>query len=133
MKRSPLTHERVFCDGDFAEEYAKRHQKMAEKFGREYAEKLSSLGFQSGRIIDVGCGFGGTAIFLAREFPESEVLGIDLSEPLLQLANLAAQKAGLGTRVKFEKGDVHQIPYEDDTFQVLLNINNLSSTLVENR
>lgn len=39
MKQSPLVHERVFA-GDFAEDYARKHQKIAEKFGREMAEKL---------------------------------------------------------------------------------------------
>jgi ubiquinone/menaquinone biosynthesis C-methylase UbiE len=123
MKRAPLTHSGVFSDEDFAKKYAERHQKMAERFGQEYTQKLSARGFKSGGILDVGCGFGGTAILLAEAFPDSEVFGIDLSEPLLQLANLTAQRANLGERVRFEKGDVHQIPYEDDSFEVELNIN----------
>jgi hypothetical protein len=39
MKRSSLTHRRVFDDEPFAQQYAERHHKMAEKFRREYAEK----------------------------------------------------------------------------------------------
>lgn len=130
MKRSPLAHQGVFSDEDFAEKYAERHKKMTEKFGQEYAEKLPSRGFQRGRIIDVGCGFGGTAIVLARKFQDSEIVGIDLSEPLLRLASLAAQAANLGERVKFEKSDVHQIPYEDNSFDVVINLNMVH--LVEN-
>ena len=123
MKRVPSTHEGVFDDEDFAEKYARQHGKMAERFGQEYSDKLSSRGFQKGKILDVGCGFGGTAIVLAQNFPDSEVTGIDLSEPLLQRANLAAQSANLDKRVGFEKADVQQIPYEDDSFGVALNIN----------
>lgn len=130
MKRSPVTHGRVFSDEDFAQEYADKHQKMAENFGREYADKLSSHGFATGRILDVGCGFGGTAIVLAKEFPKAQVFGIDLSEPLLQMARQSVEAEGLGERVKFEKGDVHQIPYDDDSFEVVLNINMLH--LVDN-
>jgi len=55
MNRSPLTHEIVFNDKDFAQKYAKHHQKMTEKFGHEYAQKLKSRGFQKGKMIDVGC------------------------------------------------------------------------------
>lgn len=123
MKRLPLTHERVFSEENFAARYAKQHKKMAEKFGREYAGKLSSRGFQQGKIIDVGCGFGGTAIVLANRFPDGEIVGIDLSEPLLRRANQAAQIADLGDRVRFEKADVQQIPYESDSFDVVLNLN----------
>ena len=117
MKRSPLTHGRVFDDEAFAERYAERHQKMAEGFGHECAEKLVSRGFYEGRIIDVGCGFGAMNIVLARRFIDSEIVGIDLSDPLLRLANQYAQAAGLGDRVRFEKADVHQIPYDDAAFE----------------
>ena len=123
MKRSPLVGERVFSDPDLAESYARRHRGMAEKFGREYADKLLARGFHRGRIIDVGCGFGGVGIALAKRFPESEVVGIDLSRPLLRLADLSAQTAGLDGRVRFEEADVQQIPYEDDTFDVVINTN----------
>ena len=96
---------------------------MAERFGREYSEKLSSRGFRKGKILDVGCGFGGTAIVLAQKFPDSEIAGIDLSVPLLQRASLVAQSANLGERVRFENADVQQIPYEEDSFDAVLNIN----------
>jgi ubiquinone/menaquinone biosynthesis C-methylase UbiE len=123
MKRVPVTHGRVFSDEDRAQEYAKGHRGMVERFGREYADKLSARGFQEGRIIDVGCGFGATNIVLAERFVSSEVVGIDLSEPLLRLARSRAQEANLGERVKFEKADVQQIPYEDDSFDVALSLN----------
>jgi len=123
LKRSPITHGGVFSDEDFAQEYAEKHQKMAENFGREYASKLTSRGFERGKILDVGCGFGGTAIALAQEFPNAQIFGIDLSEPLLRLADQTAKAADLEERVTFEKEDVHRIPYEDDWFEVVLNIN----------
>ena len=103
---------------------------MAEKFGQEYAQKLASQGFSSGKIIDVGCGFGATNLALAQRFTDSEILGIDLSEPLLELAREAADEANLAERVRFEKADVQQIPYPEDYFDAALNINMVH--LVEN-
>jgi ubiquinone/menaquinone biosynthesis C-methylase UbiE len=120
MKRSPLVHERVFA-GDFAAEYARKHQKIAEKYGRDVAEKLTLRDFEGGRILDVGCGFGATAIVLAQALPRCEVVGIDLSEPLLELAIQAAQDADLRGRVTFENADVQQIPYGDDSFDAVVN------------
>ena len=123
MKQSPPTQQSVFDDKDFADKYAKRHRKMAENFGKEYADKLASRGFQKGKILDAGCGFGGTAVFLATKHPASEIVGIDLSEPLLEKANMAAETARLNERARFKKGDVQQITYGDNTFDVVLNIN----------
>jgi len=77
MKRAPLAHERVFNNEEYAETYARRHNKMAEMFGQEYARKLSARGFQKGRIIDIGCGFGATNLVLAKRFVDSEIVGID--------------------------------------------------------
>jgi ubiquinone/menaquinone biosynthesis C-methylase UbiE len=121
MKRATLTHDRVFA-GDFAAEYARKHRGFAERFGQEIAEKLAARGFHDGRIIDVGCGFGATAIVLAQRFPASEVVGVDLSDPLLALATEQAEEAGLANRVRFEKADVEQIPYEDDSFDALVSL-----------
>lgn len=121
MKQSPLVHERVFA-GDFAEEYARKHRKIAEKFGREVAEKLTPRGFREGRVLDADCGFGVMASVLAQALPRSEVVGIDLSDPLLELAIQAAQATGLGGRVAFEKADVKKIPYDDNSFDALINL-----------
>ncbi|MEJ2208844.1 MAG: class I SAM-dependent methyltransferase, partial [Anaerolineae bacterium] len=121
MKRSALVHDRVFA-GEFAAEYARKHGKIAEKFGREIAATLAARGFEAGRILDAGCGFGTTAIVLAQALPESEVVGIDLSEPLLDLARQAARDAGLGERVTFEVANVEQIPYDDGAFQAVVNV-----------
>ena len=123
MKRGPITHERVFEDEDFATTYAKKHKKMVEKFGHEYTAKLRSRGFERGRIMDVGCGSGGTAIVLANNLPHAEVYGIDLSQPLLDIAKVSSRLSDLHDRVKFESADVHNIPYEQHSFDVVLSIN----------
>ena len=130
MKRTPVTHEVVFTDASFAQEYARKHRQMAERFGREYAAKLSARGFQTGRVLDVGCGFGATHLTLATHLTEAEFVGIDLSDPLLDLARGAAERAGLASRVHFEHADVQQIPYGDHSFDVVLNANVVH--LVEN-
>lgn len=60
---------------------------------------------------------------LAKTFPDCEVVGIDLSEPLLKIAEGSDQATQLGERVKFEKADVQQIPYQDNSFDVVINLN----------
>lgn len=118
-----MTHERIFREEEFAGSYALRHQKMAMKFGHECAKKLSARGFRNGRILDAGCGFGGTALVLAKRFPNCEIYGIDLSEPLLRLANQNALATKAERRTRFEIGDVEKIPYVNHSFDAVLSIN----------
>lgn len=123
MARAPLPHDGVFSDESFAADYARKHRKMAAGFGVKYGKKLQEHGFRQGRVLDVGCGFGGTNLVLAREFTESELVGIDLSDPLLALARSAAKEEGVSDRVGFQKADVQDIPFQSDSFDVVLNLN----------
>ncbi|MFI0371885.1 class I SAM-dependent methyltransferase [Actinomadura sp. 1N219] len=48
------------------------------------------------RIVDLGCGFGKSTRPFKRRWPDAEVIGVDLSAPVLRLA--AHRTAGLGIR-----------------------------------
>ncbi len=56
------------------------------------------------RVLDIGCGFGGLALHLARS-AEVEVLGVTLSREQLDVARRRAREAGLDNRVRFELAD----------------------------
>ncbi len=53
------------------------------------------------RVLDIGCGWGGMALTLARDYG-ARVLGITLSSEQLARARIRAAEAGLEDRVQFE-------------------------------
>jgi ubiquinone/menaquinone biosynthesis C-methylase UbiE len=56
-------------------------------------------------VLDVGCGFGDTAIKLARRVgPDGEVVGIDCCDAFLAIAQRETEASGL-TNVRFMRGD----------------------------
>ena len=57
-----------------------------------------------GRALDLGCGTGTNAIYLARQ--GFEVIGIDVSRRALALARRKVRAAQLADRVRLECGDV---------------------------
>ena len=57
------------------------------------------------KIVDIGTGSGVIALSLAKEFPESEIYAVDLSEDALALARENAGRLGL-ERVHFQKSDL---------------------------
>jgi ubiquinone/menaquinone biosynthesis C-methylase UbiE len=112
-----------FNDKRFAELYIKKHKKILEKLGYYYAKKLKNLGFSEGKILDIGCGFGAMCLVLAKEIPGCQVVGIDLSIPLLNYARDNLSEGSVKNRVKFERGNVEKMSFEDDSFDVAFNIN----------
>jgi SAM-dependent methyltransferase len=62
------------------------------------------------RVIDVGCGCGATTIdFAARVSPGGEVLGLDISEPMLARARERAPK---NLPIRFERADATVYDFE---------------------
>jgi cyclopropane-fatty-acyl-phospholipid synthase len=53
------------------------------------------------KVLDIGCGWGGMALYLNR-VADVDVLGITLSEEQLKVARRRAEEAGVADRVKFE-------------------------------
>jgi len=60
------------------------------------------------RVLDIGCGWGGTALYLNR-VADVDVLGVTLSEEQLKVARERAEEAGVADRVKFELIDYRSL------------------------
>lgn len=70
---------------------------------------MSKLLLEPGqRILDIGCGWGGMALSIARHH-DVEVTGITLSERQLAVARRRAEEEQLSHRVKFMLADYRQI------------------------
>ncbi len=69
---------------------------------------------EGGRVVDVGCGFGDTAIELAKRVgPAGYVLGIDCCDGFLDYGRRDAAAAGIGN-VELVEADVQTYPFEGD-------------------
>jgi len=60
------------------------------------------------RVLDIGCGWGGTALYLNR-VAGVEVLGVTLSEEQLKVARRRGEEAGVADKVKFELIDYRAV------------------------
>ncbi len=77
------------------------------------AQVLPSLELGAGdKVMDVGCGFGDTAIQFARRVgPSGSVMGIDCCDEFLKSARADAKAAGV-TNLTFVEGDAQSYPFE---------------------
>jgi SAM-dependent methyltransferase len=68
--------------------------------------------------LDLGTGTGGAAFAIARRFPETEIVGVDLAERMIEQArrNLPGE---FSDRVRFEVADAAKLPYADGSFDLV--------------
>jgi SAM-dependent methyltransferase len=100
-----------------------------ERVNRSSAEYLAPLAAallhvrpEPERALDLGTGLGDVALLLAREFPQARVRGVDISEEMVRRAQ---GRIGLDPegRVAFRVADAAQLPYDDDSFDLVAQLN----------
>jgi cyclopropane fatty-acyl-phospholipid synthase-like methyltransferase len=74
------------------------------------------------RVLDIGSGLGGPAIYLTQQYG-CHVIGIDISDERVQLARIAACEAGLTDRVEFVTGNVLTAALPTNTFDAIISHN----------
>jgi phthiocerol/phenolphthiocerol synthesis type-I polyketide synthase E len=80
-------------------------------------EVIGSTDLRGKRVLDVGCGRGGTAALIADHF-ETSVLGVDLSPEAVRFCRRTHRDPNL----RFEVGDAEHLPCDDASFDVVTNI-----------
>ena len=70
-------------------------------------------------VLDVGCGIGRTACYLAKNF-DCRVMGVDLSEGLVEEARRRARKLGVEGRVEFKTANAQDLPFAANLFNATI-------------
>jgi sarcosine/dimethylglycine N-methyltransferase len=70
------------------------------------------------RVIDLGCGYGSTARYIAAKYG-CAVIGQTISNEELKLARERAEQSDASHLLTFEWGDFHNIEYPDGSFDVV--------------
>ena len=88
--------------------------------GRESTKEVAGLAniTASDFVLDVGCGLGGTARYLAAHYG-CKVAGIDLTEEYIAIGKKLTQMVELSDLVELRHGSALEIPYEDEWFDIV--------------
>jgi acyl transferase domain-containing protein/SAM-dependent methyltransferase len=80
-------------------------------------ELIGAIDVKGRRVLDVGSGRGGTVTLLAERFG-AEATGVDLSPEAVAFC----RRAHAATGARFEVGDAEHLPFDDQTFDAVTNI-----------
>ncbi len=88
---------------------------------------IDRLGLRPGmRVLDLASGSGASALPAARRVgPTGHVIGVDLSERMLEMGRQKARRAGIA-HVEFRAGDMTRTGYPDGTFDAVICVFGLS-------
>ena len=90
------------------------------KIDDSFVDHFYQLGTSAGRVLDVGTGPGVIPIKIARRSSDLEVVGIDLSEAMLDLARNSLKDESSDLTVSFEIGNASHLEYDDTSFDAVI-------------
>lgn len=70
-------------------------------------------------ILDLATGTADLAIAMAKYNPQAHIIGMDISEKMLEIGKTKIDKQGLGNQIELRFGDAANLPFEDNTFDVV--------------
>lgn len=89
----------------------------AERMARKMCD---AAGIRSGmRVLDCGCGIGGTIASLNERFSDMELVGINIDERQLDVARDAITPAN-GNQITFLHGNACDLPFNDQSFNAVI-------------
>ena len=104
-------------EGDIWTEQADRYARASRRIWQRFVD--GEFVSRTDRVLDVGCGTGGSTRDVARLAPAGTVMGIDLSTRMLKLARRRSEDEGLDN-VTFVRGDAQVFPFEPDEHDVVI-------------
>jgi SAM-dependent methyltransferase len=83
-----------------------------------YHHLASAIDLRNKEITEIGCGRGGGLEYIARVFSPASARGIDLDKRAIEFCNRHYAIEGLS----FLRGDAHKLPLENDSCDVVINV-----------
>jgi SAM-dependent methyltransferase len=85
---------------------------------REKEAVLNALGpVEDREILEIACGTGRFTAMLAER--GADIVGLDISGPMLQQGRERAQSAGVAENLEYMRGDAARLPFPDDHFDTV--------------
>ena len=83
-----------------------------------YHYVTTAVDIKNKKVLEVGSGRGGGANYVARVMKPSEMVGLDYSANAVKFAN----KNNARDNLTFKEGDAENLPFRDNTFDVIINV-----------
>jgi len=112
--------------GVLAGSYEKATRMVIESYYRPVAGEIVA-NLNEGTILDLGTGPGYLPLEIVKKSPTINVVGVDLSRKLIEIARSNSAKAGLADRLTFQAGNAGRLEFADSSFDMVISTGMLHS------
>ncbi|MDX1799223.1 MAG: class I SAM-dependent methyltransferase, partial [Candidatus Lokiarchaeia archaeon] len=111
-------------EGLYDPEVAKAFEKMTNLvpfkiLRRRILSELKKYSLE-GKLVDLGCGSGNLLVLISKKYPTLELIGVDISSEILELAKLKTQGNELTDNVDFRVGGADSLPFLDNSVDFII-------------
>jgi ubiquinone/menaquinone biosynthesis C-methylase UbiE len=126
VSRTSILHNRFLGPGPTEEVVRQQYDQMAPSYDRRWSTYLSkTLSFLDAWmaisphavVLDIGCGTGEFERLVLNRQPNQQIIGVDISEKMLEIAR---QKCQAYPNVTFCTTSVSALPFSDHSFDVIV-------------
>lgn len=71
------------------------------------------------QILDLATGTADLAMQMARKLPQAHIIGLDISEKMLDIGKEKVKKQGFDSQIDLQQGDAAHLPFKDDSFDAV--------------
>jgi len=104
-----------------APSYDKLNHRLSWNIDRSWRRKAIKqlLPFKPQSMLDIATGTGDFAIQSAEMLRPKQLLGVDISEGMMEIGREKVEQRGLNNIISFQKEDCMQLSFDDDTFDAV--------------
>ncbi len=113
-------------EGYFATKYAdfaKDTPAMRESYAGE-ADRVAAV-ISEGIFLEVGSGPAFISIEIARRAPRAQIIGLDISQTMIDISSRNVAEAGLSDRITFRRSNAANMPFKDSEFDFVISSGSL--------
>lgn len=125
LDSSPVGKHAMFCNFGYAADGSPQYSPVVlpedilnRNTIRLVLEVIGDCPLGNCRVLDVGCGRGGTVSVITTFFDAQHVIGLDLSAAAVRFC----RRSQVSDRVVFLEGDAEDLPFQPSSFDVVSNV-----------
>lgn len=115
-----ISHEEAIDDAKTVRAYNRISKWLPFKVLRKLTIRELKRYNPEGVLVDIGCGPGYLIADMRRTFKDLSIVGVDISDQMLEEASKNASAMAFKKNINFRTGDIHSLPFDENSIDFII-------------